>query len=336
MNVTVMVVDDALIMRTTCQKALERAGFRVEPAESGGQALAIIERTPIAVAVLDIRMPGMSGIELLREIKRRQPDIEVIMMTAYADAEVAEESLNLGAAALLIKPFENVKMLVDAVKQSSTRVRLRRGGTIEDGADFKDILLHSSLVSEDDLRKAQTYSFDKSMSLRRALLSLKMVTPYDLDWAVANYLDIPYVQLNEKMLDPELVHNFPAELARAFTCLPLFQYEDELHVVAANPFDPALAAEIKKALSLTPVLFMGHAPEIKAIIERVYGQARNMEVREIIAKLEQDKGPDRLRLVCALIKDVRFEQEIEVVVESLGKDFVELKISGFIRTRVEE
>jgi len=129
----VLVVDDAEIMRTTCQRALERAGYKVITADSGDSALQALAEQPADVAVLDIRMPGLSGVELLKEIKNKWPGTEVLMMTAYADTGVAEESLNLGAAGFLVKPFDNIRTLVETVNKSMSRVRIRRGETAEDG-----------------------------------------------------------------------------------------------------------------------------------------------------------------------------------------------------------
>ena len=89
----VLVADDVDIMRVTCQRALEREGFEVVTVASGREALKALDLRRFEVAVLDIRMPGLSGMELLKMIRGRGNPGEIILMTAYAEAGVAEEAL---------------------------------------------------------------------------------------------------------------------------------------------------------------------------------------------------------------------------------------------------
>jgi len=88
------------------------------------------------------------------------------------------------------------------------------------------------------MAKARSVAEKGGFTLRQALSSVKTITPQDIDWAVSNYLDVAYVRITEKMLDPDLVRSFPAHLAYAYTCLPLFRSGNELHLVISNPFHP--------------------------------------------------------------------------------------------------
>ena len=105
---SVLVADDVDIMRVTCERALAREGFEVVTASSGLEALKALDRRRFEVGVFDIRMPGISGMELLKMVRGRGNPQEVILMTAYADAGVAEEALNFGASSVLVKPFEEI------------------------------------------------------------------------------------------------------------------------------------------------------------------------------------------------------------------------------------
>ncbi|MFO8056821.1 MAG: response regulator [bacterium] len=187
----VLVADDVDIMRTTCKRALEKEGYEVIAAASGREALKKMPEAGVDVAVLDIRMPGISGVDLLRKIKTDWPETEIIMMTAYSDAEIAEESLNLGAAALLTKPFEDIDVLRKAVRKSMARVKLRRGQEHEHGPCFVDVLKESGLVNEHELKRAQEKAEQEGVTLREALSAMDILSQEDQDGAVANYLDIP-------------------------------------------------------------------------------------------------------------------------------------------------
>lgn len=125
---TILVADDTAVMRHACQRALERAGHRVVLASNGEEAIAVARAERIDVALLDIKMPGPSGIDVLRKIKTEQPLVEVIMMTAYATQDVAEEATHLGAGSFLTKPFSNIKTLTDAVSKAITKKRLKEEG----------------------------------------------------------------------------------------------------------------------------------------------------------------------------------------------------------------
>jgi len=102
---TLLIVDDeAAIRRVLCQK-LSREGYRCEEADAAEQALNTLATSPIALVILDIKMPGKSGIELLPEIKSGYPDTAVIMATAVADIGIAIQCLKLGADDYICKPF---------------------------------------------------------------------------------------------------------------------------------------------------------------------------------------------------------------------------------------
>lgn len=103
---SVLLVDDELEFIETLGKRLTRRGLTVHLAGSGQQALDIVAATSLDVVVLDVKMPGMDGIEALRQIKALKPDLEVIMLTAHANVEVAMRGMELGAFDYLMKPVE--------------------------------------------------------------------------------------------------------------------------------------------------------------------------------------------------------------------------------------
>jgi two-component system, OmpR family, response regulator len=105
-NFNVLLVDDELEFLETLVKRLTKRGLNISMAESGKDGLKIIEKKAIDVAVLDVRMPGMDGIETLREIKKINPLMEVIMLTGHASVEVAIKGMELGAFDYLMKPAD--------------------------------------------------------------------------------------------------------------------------------------------------------------------------------------------------------------------------------------
>lgn len=101
---TVLFVDDETDFLETLMKRMRKRGVDVEGAGSAEEALELLDEKQVDVVVLDVKMPGMGGIEALREIKRRYPLLEVIMLTGHASVEVAIEGMELGAFDYMMKP----------------------------------------------------------------------------------------------------------------------------------------------------------------------------------------------------------------------------------------
>ena len=108
---TVLVVDDDVAVGKVLGALLAQAGLRVHLAPSGAAGLELLARHPIDVVVSDVRMPGMSGMELLTEVGRSWPDVPVILLTAHGTVPLAVEAMKAGAADFALKPFDREEIL---------------------------------------------------------------------------------------------------------------------------------------------------------------------------------------------------------------------------------
>jgi two-component system response regulator HydG len=118
-------VDDQKNMRTTTGLLLRQAGHEVREAESGEEALRLLEDSPFDLLLTDLRMEPMDGMELLARALQAQPGLQVIVMTAYGSIDSAVEAVRLGAADYLSKPFKNGELEVRVAKALEARA-LRR------------------------------------------------------------------------------------------------------------------------------------------------------------------------------------------------------------------
>ncbi len=107
----VLLVDDEADFMETLVKRLRKRNLTVNGVTSGEAALDALEEAPADVVVLDVRMPVMSGIETLKEIRKRYPLIEVIMLTGHANMEVAIQGMEMGAFDYLMKPMDIDELL---------------------------------------------------------------------------------------------------------------------------------------------------------------------------------------------------------------------------------
>lgn len=122
----VLIVDDEEDFRETIVKRLRNRNLEVEGVESGEAALKAVDNQNFDVIVLDVRMPGMDGIETLKELKKKKPHIEVIMLTGHASVESGIQGMQLGAFDYVMKPVP-LDELLDKMRQAYERKLLQEG-----------------------------------------------------------------------------------------------------------------------------------------------------------------------------------------------------------------
>ena len=120
-----LIVDDELSMRQFLTHLFQRDGHAIRVAENGRKAMAMLREQSAEVIISDVKMPDMGGIELLRAARELHPDIEVIMMTAFANEETAHEAFLLGAFDFVHKPFDN-NLLKEKVARALQKISIVR------------------------------------------------------------------------------------------------------------------------------------------------------------------------------------------------------------------
>ncbi|MBI4621022.1 MAG: response regulator [Desulfobacterales bacterium] len=119
-SIRLLLVDDEEDFRTTLASRLKRRNIDVTDVGSGNEAIELIRERSFDVAVLDIKMPGMDGIETLKHLKKIAPLVEVILLTGHGSVEAGIEGMRLGAYDYLMKPY-NVKDLLLKVEDAYRR-----------------------------------------------------------------------------------------------------------------------------------------------------------------------------------------------------------------------
>jgi DNA-binding NtrC family response regulator len=148
----ILVIDDEEIVCLSCQRILSEEGYDVYTRLSGPEGLRLIAEEPFDLVIVDLKMPGMDGIEVLQAIKRDYPQIPVIMMTGYATVESAVEAMKSGAFDYLPKPFTPDEVAVVVKKALETRsimlenIYLR--GEIQAKYRFENIIGNSKKMQE--------------------------------------------------------------------------------------------------------------------------------------------------------------------------------------------
>ncbi len=131
----ILVVDDDEVVRLGYLRSLAGADWNVESVWDGNDALRVMEEKPFDVVLLDLRMPGLDGMEVLKAIKDKWPDTEVVIITGYPTIETVKEAVRLGVCDYLAKPV-GPDDVVNAARYAMTRkkwtlhrVRTNQNGT---------------------------------------------------------------------------------------------------------------------------------------------------------------------------------------------------------------
>ena len=139
-NALVLVVDDEQDIRDACERILSRVGYQVQKASRGDEALDILNKESVDIMLLDLKMPGMDGLEVLERVRKQNTDIQVIVITGYATVETAIEAMKQGAYDFIPKPFEpdQLRIVVNRAWekicfiQETEKLELERNRTLSD------------------------------------------------------------------------------------------------------------------------------------------------------------------------------------------------------------
>ncbi|MDY6988097.1 MAG: sigma-54 dependent transcriptional regulator [Thermodesulfobacteriota bacterium] len=146
----IMVVDDELIVRESLKGWLDKFGYPVDTAEDAQDALKKLDTESYDLLFVDIKMPGMDGVELLKHVKEEQPDVMVVMITAHGSIESAIEAMKAGARDYLMKPFdpEDLELLIEKLAQTKRLVDQNRWlrESYQGKSRFQDLIGQSAVM----------------------------------------------------------------------------------------------------------------------------------------------------------------------------------------------
>jgi len=125
-SIQVLIVDDDASLQTVLSGVLKDEGYQTTAVSSGEEARELFCRNSFGIAIIDVWLPGMNGLDLLREVKQEWPDTEVIIITSSASLESAVEALRSGAYDYLAKPFDDLAVILAVVGRAAEKIRLSR------------------------------------------------------------------------------------------------------------------------------------------------------------------------------------------------------------------
>jgi len=142
----ILIVDDELIMRESLAGWLERDGYVIETAASGEEGLERLKETRFDILLVDIKMDGMSGLDVLEKVKSTDPDVAVVMITAYGSISTAIDAMKKGAYEYLLKPFDPNELGVLIEKIIETQAQARENLFLRE--QYKDRTRFESMIGQ--------------------------------------------------------------------------------------------------------------------------------------------------------------------------------------------
>jgi DNA-binding NtrC family response regulator len=329
----VLVVDDDEEFRPLLLQRLTRTGFATEAAASGTQALEVAQRCQFDVAVFDMQMPGMSGLELLEKFKAAYPETEVILLTGQGSIESAVQAMQLGAFNYLLKPF-GMGELEAQIKKAAERRELRK-----ENEQLRTILsrrqIPKKIIGESPAMKEIFRLIDRAGPSSRAILiqgesgTGKELVAEALHHASAR-ADRPLVAVNcaalpETLLESELFgHEKGAFTGAVAAKQGLFEAADggTLFIDEIGEMPGSLQAKLLRVLENGTLRRVGSIQERKVDVRLLAATNRNLPDEIKAARFREDLYY-RINVMSLELPPLRERQgDIELLVDHfLGDDW---------------
>jgi len=289
-------VDDEESVLHALRRIFLEENYEILTARAAEDALRILEEGKVHLVVTDHRMPGMTGAQFLREVKKRWPETIRIMLTGYADVQSILGAVNEGAVYKFItKPWndEDLRLTVSlalqqyVLLQENRRLReisKRQQSKIKNYAALFDenravagnILLRSGIVRKEDLEEA-TKSRLPGEILSETLARLGVASESAVLKAFQGFLNVDLIDLREVPIHPEVVKFLPRDLCERNRMIPVGLDGKQVTIAMADPSDIVKSDGIEQITGLKVVPLLARPSEIRDQLRKVYGERTEEE-----------------------------------------------------------
>jgi len=282
---TLLVVDDSADTLEMLQRKLSAEGYNVLAAPDVQEALRLLESHPVALVITDLKMPRVSGLDLVRHIRENLRDTEVMMVTGYATVEGAVEAVKMGAEEYLAKPFTDEE-LFGAVRRALDKVRLRRASRArEPGA----LPRHGFLGETDAARKVLDAIRKAAQSSATVLVTGESGTGKELVARAIHYgsarASAPFLAVNcagipEGLLESELFGYMKGAFTGALESRAgFFQAADggTIFLDEISDTSPSMQAKLLRVLQDKEVVMLGSTRPRRVDVRIIAATNKNLE-----------------------------------------------------------
>jgi DNA-binding NtrC family response regulator len=323
----ILVVDDEEIVRESLGGWLEKDGYAVEVAEDGPSAVKKLAGTRYSVLIVDLKMPGMDGLQVLEQAKKLQPEIAVVLMTAYATVDTAVSAMKMGAYDYLVKPFdpEEMSMLMQKIVSQQSLVRenavLRQA--LKKEYRFRDLLSKSpAMQSVFELARTAARSNSTILVLGESGTGKEVLSRaihMESPRAEAAFVAVSCAALTETLLESELFGHekgsFTGALARRKGKFEQ-AHGGTLFLDEVGDIGPKLQLDLLRVLEERKFHRVGGNEQIEVDVRIIAATNRDLRKAALEGKFREDLYY-RLNVIPILIPPLRERREdIPLLVES--------------------
>jgi type II secretory ATPase GspE/PulE/Tfp pilus assembly ATPase PilB-like protein/FixJ family two-component response regulator len=311
----ILFVDDEQGVLKSMQRIFRQENYTIHTAQSGEQALSIMDRETVQVVISDHRMPGMTGTDLLREIKKRHPQTIRIMLTGFADVDAVMGAVNDGAVYKFItKPWndddlrltvslaleqydliqENKSLKKQASKQKKDINRLSRFVNVH-RSQLGKLLVRQGHIDQAQLDKALRIQQGNHRVLPRILMEMGVTDEATIIKTIQSLQNINRVSPEEFHVPEGLAALIPREVCDKNILVPLKKTENGLIVAMADPTDFNKLDDLKFITGLIVQPVLAAQQEIIDKIQKLYGEMDDLE--NALSEIDMDDPTENIEII---------------------------------------
>ncbi len=325
----ILIVDDERKICEILKEILEKQGYQVDYALNGSQALTMVEQKAIDLVLLDIKMPDIDGIALLKKIKNINPDLSVVIISAFGTVPLAVEALKSGAEDFVEKPLEANRVLT-TVKNTLEKIEYKK-----QSRSFKDELLKGYRIIGESLAIKKVIQFIDRVALTNSAVLILGETGSGKELVARNIhmksqrATKPFVKVNCAALPGELIESelFGYEkgaFTGAYTRKPgQFEIANQgtLFLDEIGDMSPVAQAKVLRAIEENEIQHLGSTTPIKIDIRLITATNQNLEELVKLKKFREDFY-HRINVLTISVPPLRERREdIPILAEHFLRNF---------------
>jgi type II secretory ATPase GspE/PulE/Tfp pilus assembly ATPase PilB-like protein/FixJ family two-component response regulator len=297
---TLLFVDDEENVLKALKRVFMEENYKLLIAGNAEQALELIDRESIELVISDFKMPGMNGVDLLREIKKRKPGVIRIMLTGHADVQAVMGAVNEGAVYKFItKPWNDEdlrlsvslalqqyvllkenKILKEITKKQQVKIKNFSALYDKDRKALGNILIKLGILKSEELVMAQKEKKEDEFIIE-TIIRLGFATDAKIIKALQAHLNIEFIDIKETHINPGVVRSLPKDFCERNRFLPIRLENNNLTVAMADPSDIFLRDNIEFLTGLRVVPLIAGSSDILKAIKLSYGEKEDGKYDDI-------------------------------------------------------